>query len=158
MSPTPTELMNQRLTHVEREQAAAGARDATHTARIDALSARVDEGFHTTRTDIRDLRGLVIRLVWIVGGLYALLRWGPTVAQDMENAFTPPSSPAPIVRTLEADPSPRPSLVDARPSLDGGWQVATDGTVSPSVDCRRVKVDGTPCGFHEFVRLEGWIP
>lgn len=43
-------------------------------------------------------------------------------------------------------------------SLDGGWQVAADGTVSPSVDCRRVKSDGTPCGFHEFVRLDGWEP
>lgn len=28
--------------------------------------------------------------------------------------------------------------------------VAHDGTVSPSVVC--------DCGFHEFIRLEGWTP
>lgn len=31
-----------------------------------------------------------------------------------------------------------------------GWKIAADGTVTPSVVCE--------CGFHEFIRLEGWEP
>lgn len=32
--------------------------------------------------------------------------------------------------------------------------IADDGTVSPSLVCPHVKHDA--CGFHEFVKLEGW--
>lgn len=35
--------------------------------------------------------------------------------------------------------------------LKGSHQIADDGTVSPSVVCT---TEG--CGFHEFIRLEGW--
>lgn len=37
-----------------------------------------------------------------------------------------------------------------RGSLAGSHQVGADGTVTPSVVC--------DCGFHEFIRLEGWTP
>ena len=33
--------------------------------------------------------------------------------------------------------------------------IATDGSVSPSVVCPQTP-GGQPCGFHEFIRLEGW--
>lgn len=35
----------------------------------------------------------------------------------------------------------------------GHHRIAQDGAVSPSVGCL---TDG--CGFHEFIRLESWIP
>lgn len=40
----------------------------------------------------------------------------------------------------------------SHPEHGGRHQIADDGTVSPSVVC------ALDCGFHEFVRLEGWTP
>lgn len=39
-----------------------------------------------------------------------------------------------------------------------GHTIAADGTVGPSVVCPRASgnVECPECGFHEFVRLEGW--
>lgn len=45
----------------------------------------------------------------------------------------------------------------------GVWTIAADGTVNPSIHCQHQRRCGgvpisDPCGFHEFVRLEGWTP
>lgn len=47
-------------------------------------------------------------------------------------------------------------------SLCGRWKVASDGSVTPSVDHSQpiVKTDGSAirdCLFHDHVKLEGWI-
>lgn len=130
--PTIPERVDRLEQHQAGERADRMASDAEHTARITALEGKVERGFadtradaQDTRSDIRDLRALVLRLVWIVGGLYSLMRWGPGVAKDMEQALAPVPSPVPIVRRVEASPSPTPfpvaypsaapTLVDARP-------------------------------------------
>ena len=40
-----------------------------------------------------------------------------------------------------------------RPASLSGHEIAASGEVSPSVVCPH-----EPCGFHEFVTLEGWTP
>lgn len=131
MSPTPTELLNQRLSHVERQQASSQARDATHTARIDALNEKVDTGFKNTRQDVQDARrdigGLRSRMWWmtfIVGGLctavnilvgYPVVGAGdssrpPAIVQHAKERRVAPS-PSP---SLSPSPRPEPSIGDAR--------------------------------------------
>jgi hypothetical protein len=39
-----------------------------------------------------------------------------------------------------------------------GHTIHADGTVTPSVVCPRKRADGTPCGWHEHIRLDDWKP
>jgi hypothetical protein len=44
---------------------------------------------------------------------------------------------------------------------DGAWTIDADGNITPSVHCHfRPRSKGIPlgaeCGFHEFIRLDGW--
>jgi hypothetical protein len=63
-----------------------------------------------------------------------------------------------LVVICGADPNYHKAIIAGRP--EHNWQIAPDGTVTPSVLMPSVKLlDGTMTPeWHEFVKLEGWQP
>lgn len=68
-----------------------------------------------------------------------------------------PDDPPYVVPTWDPAKAEHVTAVVACPTCDAlftlqNHTIADDGTVRPSVVCPR------RCGYHEFVRLEGWTP
>ena len=51
-----------------------------------------------------------------------------------------------------SDKQPRYGQIFGRTD-DNNWSIAPDGTVTPSI-----YFPDAACGWHEFVKLEGWVP
>jgi len=102
------EEIGDRLTEVERHAVRSRVRDATHSTKIDSLEKAVERGFSVVSLELARLRKHQIRLTFIVGGLYAVLRWGAPVAEKVASAVAP-ILPVPPAAAEVVAPAPSPS-------------------------------------------------